>query len=387
MTESSTPEHQLPAPGFVPRPFWADPIEPGAAWSGAEDEAETAADAFGDGGAAATGTPAGAQLPGAPMPGLQGFEIPRPGIPIFEMREDLVGPEPYVGQEAVGTDNKGDDAPDEPGDADEGDGDADADADGPEDAEDAEADADDDEEDAPGQALRRRFEELVEERLRRARYAHHLTRPVFTPTESAMASLVERRASVWVPTMTFVATIVSAIAAVVLATRLRSDPTDPSGNQLIVVTITVCLLAAAFATLLRAEVHYERLRPRGRVVRHDVADAYEVVRDAPRRLVQNDAPIDVLRRIAGLLATAEQLVDALAAYSADGGTRVRAHPAYERILRMRAEVEALEFMLEEQEKTAVPDPVHGVDTPLPKPEHVASYNGLVDLAESLIPDE
>jgi hypothetical protein len=80
-------------------------------------------------------------------------------------------------------------------------------------------------------------------------------------------------------------------------------------------------------------------------------------------------------------------VDALAAYSADGGTRVRAHPAYERILRMRAEVEALEFMLEEQEKTAVPDPVHGVDTPLPKPEHVASYNGLVDLAESLIPDE
>lgn len=394
MTESSTPEHQLPAPGFVPRPFWADPIEPGAAWSGAEDEA--AADAFSDGGAGATSTPAGAQLSGAPMPGLQGFEIPRPGIPIFEMQEDALGQEPYVDQEAVGTaeagasrvgsgesdgPSNGDDDPSSAGD--DGTDIDDEDGGNADDADDAEAD----EEDAPGQALRRRFEELVEERVRRARYAHHLTRPVFTPAESAMATLVERRASVWVPTMTFVATIVSAIAAVVLATRLRSDPTDPSGNQLIVVTITVCLLAAAFATLLRAEVHYERLRPRGRVVRHDVADAYEVVRDAPRRLVQNDAPIDVLRRIAGLLATAEQLVDALAAYSADGGTRVRAHPAYERILRMRAEVEALEFMLEEQEKTAVPDPVHGVDTPLPKPEHVANYNGLVDLAESLIPDE
>lgn len=397
MTESSTPEHQLPAPGFVPRPFWADPIEPGAAWSVAEDEAETAPGAFSDGGAGATGTPAGSQVSGTPMPGLQGFEIPRPGIPIFEMREDVPGQEPYAGQDAVGTLQpgaadpggttaaSGDGSPGNAGDAsDASDDGVDGDEEDGTDAEDEEAD---EEEDAPGQALRRRFEELVEERVRRARYAHHLTRPVFTPAESAMASLVERRASVWVPTMTFVATIVSAIAAVVLATRLRSDPTDPSGNQLIVVTITVCLLAAAFATLLRAEVHYERLRPRGRVVRHDVADAYEVVRDAPRRLVQNDAPIDVLRRIAGLLATAEQLVDALAAYSAEGGTRVRAHPAYERILRMRAEVEALEFMLEEQEKTAVPDPVHGVDTPLPKPEHVADYNGLVDLAESLIPDE
>ncbi|WGL50573.1 hypothetical protein P5P86_11425 [Nocardioides sp. BP30] len=376
MTESSTPEHQLPAPGFVPRPFWADPVVPGAA--GSEDEE----------GAAPYG--------GAPT-GLPTFAVPRPSPPVLD------GPDPVSDAVLEQTLDPLADQRDaeftEVGSADDG---ATQEAEKPESTEDGEDgeddperaddpddpdDADESAEDGGAGALRRRFEELVEERERRARYAHHLTRPVFTPAESAMASLVERRAAVWVPTMTFVATVVSAIAAVVLATRLRSDPTDPTGNQLVVVTVTVCLLAAAFATLLRAEVHYERLRPRGRVVRHDIADAYEMVRDAPRRLVNNDAPIEVLRRIAGLLPAAEQLVDALAAYSADGGTRVRAHPAYERIVRMRAEVEALEVMLEEQEKSAVPDPVHGVDTPLPKPEHVADYNGLVDLAEALLPDE
>jgi len=230
-----------------------------------------------------------------------------------------------------------------------------------------------------------RFEMLVEDRLRRAHYAHHLTRAVFTTEEAATAALVERRAAVWVPTMTFVATVVSGIAAVVLATRLRSDPTDPDGNQLLVVTITVCLLAAAFATLLRAEVHYDRLRPAGRVVRHDVADAYEVVRDAPLRLGQSDVPLPVLRRLVGLLPAAEQLVDALAAYALAGGTRVRQHPAYERILRMRAEVEALEAIIEDTDTAALQDPVHGADASLPRPHQVADFDGLADLAAMLAP--
>jgi hypothetical protein len=365
VTESSTPEHQLPAPGFVPVSFWADPIvatpEPagssdGGVVSGGVHQAWTADDApVGDSSAA-----------------------PRM---LKAVGDDETAPE---GETAADLgDETSEASDDEVTDADDAaSSDVDEDEDGDESDEDEAEDDDAEDEDAES-AQRRRFAELVEERVRRARYAHHLTRPVFTPAESAMAALVERRASVWVPTMTFVATIVSAIAAVVLATRLRSDPTDPSGNQLIVVTVTVCLLAAAFATLLRAEVHYERLRPRGRVVRHDVADAYELVRDAPRRLVQKDAPLDVLRRIAALLPAAEQLVDALASYSADGGTRVRAHPAYERIIRMRAEVEALEVMLEEAEKSAIADPVHGVDAPLPQPEQVADYDGLVDLAESL----
>jgi hypothetical protein len=341
LTESSTSERELPAAGFVPAPFWGDPEGPSQE---PEASAELATSGSGHG-----------MADGDADRGDTGDAV----------TEDADG----SGQEA--SDEESDGEPDE-------------------DDEDAES------------AERNRFAELVEERVRRAHYAHHLTRPVFTPEESALAVLVERRAAVWVPTMTFVATVVSAVAAVVLATRLRSDPTDPSGNQLVVVTVTVCLLAAAFATLLRAEVHYDRLRPRGRVVRHDVADAYELVRDAPRRLVHHEASIDVLRRVADLLSTAELLVDALATYRAVGGTRVRAHPAYERILRMRAEVEAIEVMLaeqdspEEQHRSAPPDlqdpPQRSlagagyVDrTPLPHPDQVADYAGLADLADSLSP--
>jgi hypothetical protein len=230
-----------------------------------------------------------------------------------------------------------------------------------------------------------RFAELVEERLQRARYAHPLTRAVFTPDELVISAAVERRAAVWVPVTTVGATIVSAVAAVVLASRLRADPTDPTGSQLVVVTVTVCLLAAAFGTLLRSEVHYDRLRPRGRTVRTDVADAYEAVRDAPRRLVDADAPAQVLVRVVNLLPVAEQLVDAIVHYTREGGIRVKAHPAYERIVRMRAEVEALEQLLGELEaRETSRTRVVGIDgAPLPKPEHVASYRGLSDIADAI----
>jgi hypothetical protein len=235
-----------------------------------------------------------------------------------------------------------------------------------------------------------RFEELVAERLHHARYAHPLTRAVFTPTESLLIDLVERRAAVWVPTMTFLVTAVSAIAAVVLATRLRADPTDPSGGQLLLVTVVVCLVAAAFVTLVRAEMHYQRIRPRGRVVRHDVADAYEVVRDAPRRLLEQGASHDVLRRVADLLPVAEQLVDVLAAYQAQGGPRVKAHPAYEQVTRMRAEVEALELIVEEKaaqaraEARAEADVEADVEADAePVAGQTPSFAGLADIAATL----
>jgi len=229
-----------------------------------------------------------------------------------------------------------------------------------------------------------RFEELVEERLRRARYAHHLVRRVFTPEELLLAAAVERRASVWVPTITFGAAVMSAVAAVVLASRLRSDPADPGGRQFIVVTVTVCLLAVAFVTLLRAEMHYAGLRPRGRLVRNDVADAYESVRDAPRRLVANAAPRPVVLRVAGLLVPADQLVDAVAGYAADGGSRVQVHPAYERLLRMRAEVEALEILLAErgEDRSGAADASPG--EMLPTSEQAPDYQGLADLADGLL---
>lgn len=244
-----------------------------------------------------------------------------------------------------------------------------------------EPDEEDDGEEQPEEPERSRFEELVEERMHRARYAHPLTRAVFTPDELVIAAVVQRRAEVWVPVTTFGATVVSAVAAVVLATRLRSDPTDPTGAQLFVVTVTVCLLAAAFVTLLRSELHYDRLRPRGRVVRTDVADAYETVRDAPRRLVESGAPPEVLVRVAGLLPVAEQLVDALVSYARGGGIRVKAHPAYDRIVRLRAEVEALETLLAELAELAELEGVDGVGPGVLAPQQVPSYRSLDDLAE------
>lgn len=339
MTETSTPEPALPAPGPGASPFWAAPVAAAASATG--------------------------ELPG---------DVPI-DVSAAALAAEPVVPFPREAPEATGAEVDGeveDQADDEPDETDEPDEPGDTEA---EDAADAHEPEEPVEEPPPS-----RFEVLVDDRLRRAHYAHHLTRAVFTPEEAATAAMVERRAAVWVPTMTFVATVVSAIAAVVLATRLRSDPTDPDGNQLVVVTVTVCLLAAAFATLLRAEVHYERLRPTGRVVRHDVADAYEVVRDAPRRLVQREAPVEVLRRVVGLLPAAEQLVEILARYARDGGTRVRQHPAYERILRMRAEVEALEAILDDVDESVLHPPGHDAEAALPKPHQVADFDGLADLA-------
>lgn len=345
MTESRT--HQRPADEAAPTPFWLQPIPPAAQVS--------------------------------PVEHVKHVEPASPG------------PADEQGEPIAAADEPADEAADE--------------AQAP--AEDPEEDSGEQPEEEPDEVSR--FEELVEERVRRARYAHHLTRAVLTPEESATAVIVERRAAVWVPTMTLLVTVASAVAAIVLATRLRSDPSDPGGNQPLVVTITVCLLAAAFATLLRAELHYARLRPRGRLVRHDVADAYELVRDAPRRLVRKGAPVPVLKRVAELLPAAEQLVDLLSAYTAGGGAQVRLHPAYERIIRMRAEVEALEVLLAEQQRAqvaagagasgpagpagtaaALPDlaglheaAAHGA-AELPAPDQVPDFEGLGDLATDII---
>ncbi len=226
-----------------------------------------------------------------------------------------------------------------------------------------------------------RFRELVEERLERARYTHALARSVLTPEELAVNELVERRSSVWVPASTFLATMVAAVAAVVLATRLHSDPSQVSGTSVMVVIVTVVLLSASFVTLLRSEVHFDRLRRRGRLVRTDVADAYETVRDAPRRLLELNAPHEAMVRVAGLLPTAERLVNLLVSYTATGGTKVKSHPAYERLIRMRAEIEALELTIEENGLTAGPVELGDSDHLLSATDPLGGYDGVGDFAD------
>ncbi|MCA1983702.1 hypothetical protein [Nocardioides nematodiphilus] len=409
----STSEHQLPANGFVPSPFWADPVPAPPTSADSALDASVPSDIPALSAEVAEAVARGdAALTGALRDLLGSIPLQRAPQPAESTPAERAEPAPFYGEWEPTDASDGDDlplldgeessagdpagdAPLAPTDADES-ADSDATDDEHEDAE--EADEDDEVSDEAA-ARRTRFAELVEERVRRARYAHHLTRAIFTPGEAATAVIVEKRAAIWVPTLTFVATLVSAASAVVLATRLHGDPADPTGHQLLIVMITVCLLAAAFGILLRAEVHYERLRPRGRTVRHDVADAYEIVRDAPRRLVRVDAPLDVLRGVSDLLPAAEQMVDALVEYAAEGGSRVREHPAYERILRMRAEVEALEVILAERAERDLEEElgrkprtsdVRMVSTdgaPLPRPEQVPNFAGLADLAATLDPPD
>ena len=244
--------------------------------------------------------------------------------------------------------------------------------------EDEAVDEDDEDFEEEPDPRRVRFNELVEERLARARYSHPMARVVMTPEELVLGAMVERRAAVWVPASTFCATVVSAVSAVVLAAKLHSDPSNVSSSQVLVVLITVILLAASFVVLLRSEVHFERIRPKGRLVRADVADAYETVRDAPRRLLDVHAEHEVLVRVAGLLPAAERLVDSLVEYSTMGGVKIKAHPAYDRLLRMRAEIEAIEIMLEEAEGGA--ERVLPEFAALPRPEQVTEYESLSDIA-------
>jgi len=234
----------------------------------------------------------------------------------------------------------------------------------------------------PADLARLRFVEMVEERVKRLRYSHALTRHVYTTEEKLIRGVVDRRAAVWVPTFTFVAIVGSAVAAVVLASRLKSDPVDDYGTQFYVVLGAVGLLAASFVALFRSEVYFDRLRPRGRLVRADVADAYDVVQDAPRVFVELGATRDVLERVAEFGPTAERLVDALVDYAGVGGTLMRAHPAYDRVIRMRAEVEVLALLLEDAGATdpTAPRRVDDLSTPLPRPDQVADFESLGDIA-------
>lgn len=222
------------------------------------------------------------------------------------------------------------------------------------------------------------FAALVEDRVRRVRYSHGLTRAVYTVQEQATLAVVDRRAAVWVPAFTGAALVGSAVAVLVLATRVGRDPQQQSGAAFTAVLGAVLLLGASFLALFRSEVHFARLRPAGRSVRADVADAYDVVRDAPRAFLHLGAGPDVLARIADLLPTADRLVDALVLYQASGGTLVRAHPAYDRIIRMRAEVEVLAGILADDTREPL--------IPLPRAEHVADFESLSDLA-AFIGDE
>lgn len=215
-----------------------------------------------------------------------------------------------------------------------------------EDAEDGTVDAET--VDAEAEAAAADFEQRVEERVRQATYLHGLRRVVHTPEEIARAREVERQASIWVPTSTFAVTSLCAVAAVGLAVRFSSDPTRSGFMAVLVAVATVGLIAAGFGALVRSQAYFDDQRPGGRLVRCDIADAYETVRDAPAVFIELGVPPAALSRVADLLPVAERLVDALAGYETAGGTRPKDQPAYDQIIRMAAEVTVLTDLAEER---------------------------------------
>ena len=220
----------------------------------------------------------------------------------------------------------------------------------------------------------------VNDRVIAARYHHDLMRPVLTPHEQSTARALEQHAAVWVPVITFSVTAVCAVVVVFLATRM-SGPAGAGGwSDLFVAAVMVAFLAAGFGALMRSQAYFDALRPPGRLVRYDVADAYETVRDAASVFVELGVPPQALTRIADLLPQAERLLDFLVDYQARGGI-VKGHAGYEQLIRMGAEITVLTDMAEERlgrRSTRRRDRERNE----PRAEHVIDENGL-DRFESL----
>jgi hypothetical protein len=191
------------------------------------------------------------------------------------------------------------------------------------------------------------FARRVEDRVRLARYPHSLTRAVFSPTELSAGREIEQQAAVWVPVVTFTVTAVCAVIVVLLASAITGDPGHGRFSEVLVALATVGFLVAGFLTLTRSQDYFDARRPGGRVLRNDLADAYETVRDGAAVLVELGVPPAALTRVADLLPQAERLVDFVVAYEARGGV-VRKHPAYDQLILMGAEVTVLTDMAEER---------------------------------------
>lgn len=192
------------------------------------------------------------------------------------------------------------------------------------------------------------FERRVDDRVVVARYPHSLERVVLSPAEVCRAKELDQQAAVWVPVSTFAVTAVCAVVVVFLATHFSGPTTGPGGlGDLLVAVLMTSFLGAGFLTLLRSQSYFDRLRPTGRKVRSDLADAYETVRDAAAVFVELGVAPAALTRVADLLPQAERLLDFLVAHAARGGL-VKGHPAYEQLIRMGAEVTVLTDMAEER---------------------------------------
>jgi hypothetical protein len=194
---------------------------------------------------------------------------------------------------------------------------------------------------------RNEFERRVNERVRVARYPHSLKRLTYSPRDLTRIKDLDAQAAVWVPVVTFAVTAVCAMIVVILATQVADDSTRGKTADLVVGVVVLVFLGAGFGTLVKSQAYFDRLRPPGRFVRTDLADAYETIRDGAAVFLDLGVVPQALSRIADLLPQSEGLLDVIVDLDARG-ISIKGHAAYEQLIRMGAEVTVLTDMAEER---------------------------------------
>jgi len=230
------------------------------------------------------------------------------------------------------------------------------------------------------------FRERVDLKVPLLRYANNLHRVIHTPQERERLRQVDRRAAVWVPLATVGIIGFCAVIAVALAVRIIGDDTTSAGARSLTVVVVAGVVVGCFVLLLRSQDHWENLRPHGRVVRTDVADAYETVRDAPFVLVELGVNDERLGRVVDLLPIADRLVDFMVEHQATSTMPIKGHPVYEELIRMAAEVQVIVEM--RQEALGHRAPVTGQqwwNTRVPARGEIAGFDSLADIAETIGP--
>ncbi|SFC49435.1 hypothetical protein SAMN04487968_10763 [Nocardioides terrae] len=236
----------------------------------------------------------------------------------------------------------------------------------------------------------RDFARRVEERAGLAAYRHGTRRVVHTLGELAEVRDVRRHANVWVPLATFAVTAVCAVLVALLTTTL-AEPGHGWATELAAGIVTIAVVVGGFAVLTRAQDHFEERGPRGRLVRADLADAYETIRDGTAVLVRLGVPPSALAMVADLLPRADRMLGLLVEHEARGGD-VRRHAAYGALIRMGAQVTVLTDMAEERmgQRSGMrrdrPLPAPPRVEPTPAERALSTLEVIADLIEMLGPD-
>ncbi len=227
------------------------------------------------------------------------------------------------------------------------------------------------------------FKERVDEKVATLRYTHNLHRAILSPQERELRRYVDRRAAFWMPLMTLAAVVVCAVLSVSLAVRVVSSTQVSAEARSLAVGLIVVVLIGCFVFLLRAQDRWDNLRPYGRIVRNDVADAYETVRDSPYVLAGLGVPDKTLVRVVELLPVADRLVDFIVQQEAISSVPIKGHRAYEELIRMSAEVQVI-IEMRQEELGRRPSYVPETSILVAEDGTVSSFDSLEDLIDLIV---